>query len=238
MATQVSAVRIYINIAIIAILSVFWSLSIALLSFLIAQIAFSVMLELAVGGFFPYILNPHALQVPLYEGIIAYLRIASALSVLTLALTSGLILAVVLYKRNRYNASIAYGSFTLLIGLSFTIPTYYQVTRADLPAGADPTTYRVLNVVSNVPTGYSEDKMHVYWEGNIIVGADPHTFITLGATGYGKDAAHVFYAGTPVQGANAATFRVVPYTETYCGLTACPVDASDGATMYWRGHRG
>ncbi len=74
-------------------------------------------------------------------------------------------------------------------------------------AGADPKTFQVLgdNPFGSNDTGllsgtYSgamaKDSQHVYYEGKIVQGADPSTFVWLNPL-YGKDASNVYMVGPP-----------------------------------------
>lgn len=81
-----------------------------------------------------------------------------------------------------------------------------------------------------------KDFKHVYSEGYVIVGADPSTFIVLGADGnYGKDHNNVYWIVEgeegpephAVLGADPKTFEALPKHEVY---------AKDAANVYWSGY--
>lgn len=55
---------------------------------------------------------------------------------------------------------------------------------------------------------YGLDKFHVYYEGNIIQGADPKTFVSVDHISYTKDKNNVYYYGSIVIGADAKTFEI------------------------------
>ncbi|HVM73979.1 MAG TPA: DKNYY domain-containing protein [Candidatus Paceibacterota bacterium] len=72
-------------------------------------------------------------------------------------------------------------------------------------AGADPKTFQVLgdnpfggNNIGLLSGTYSgvmaKDSSHVYYEGKIVAGADPSTFVWLNPI-YGKDASHIYMVG-------------------------------------------
>ena len=82
---------------------------------------------------------------------------------------------------------------------------------------------------------FGKDASHVYFENELIPGADPVTFITLGASGYSKDAYHVY--GAPnvtsiIDGADPATFQLVGLAQ--CGPN-CQYDAQDKNHKYLGG---
>ncbi|TSC68916.1 MAG: hypothetical protein G01um101456_425, partial [Parcubacteria group bacterium Gr01-1014_56] len=66
--------------------------------------------------------------------------------------------------------------------------------------------------------GYSKDSVYVYLNGEIIVGADPKTFLIIGTPRftvnpemyYAKDTLHVYFDGTILVGADPATFVLIP----------------------------
>jgi hypothetical protein len=68
---------------------------------------------------------------------------------------------------------------------------------AEKISGADPLTFKILTNVPDCYTGkwYAKDKANVYYGGgNIVQGADPTTFISLGY-GFGKDNGRIYQDG-------------------------------------------
>lgn len=55
---------------------------------------------------------------------------------------------------------------------------------------------------------YGWDALHVYYMGSVILGADPKTFVPIGAD-YAKDAVHVYFATSTVTGADPETIQMI-----------------------------
>lgn len=68
---------------------------------------------------------------------------------------------------------------------------------------ADPNSFEVLNT-----KGYARDKLHVYFQYQLLEGADPNTFEAISDL-YGKDTSQVYYRGKPIQGADPASFSLI-----------------------------
>lgn len=107
--------------------------------------------------------------------------------------------------------------------------------------GAQPTATTTAN--SEVPCDSNprhnfcrKNTKSVYSEGHLMVGADPGTFVVLGANGnYGKDANNVYWIiegeegpeAHTVVGADPKTFQVLSEDEMY---------AKDAHNVYWAGY--
>jgi len=88
---------------------------------------------------------------------------------------------------------------------------------------------------------YGKDRSHVFYEGRLILNADPDSFVLLptnvGWFGqcYAKDRCQVFLQGYPVTGADPGSFEIIdaPYardrTRVYCGTV--PMEGSDPRTF-------
>ena len=82
--------------------------------------------------------------------------------------------------------------------------------------GADLATFQVITgpdpYLGLIPcvhdSGFAADKLHVYWHGSAISGADPETFSYL-QFDYSRDAAHAYYRATVLSGADARTFTYI-----------------------------
>ncbi|MGH2509957.1 MAG: DKNYY domain-containing protein [Ktedonobacteraceae bacterium] len=66
---------------------------------------------------------------------------------------------------------------------------------------------------ANVPTFaaynlYGWDALHAYYEGSIIPGADPHSFVPIGVN-YSKDAEHVYFGTSTVPDADPQTIQPI-----------------------------
>ncbi|HEV8666957.1 MAG TPA: DKNYY domain-containing protein, partial [Candidatus Paceibacterota bacterium] len=103
---------------------------------------------------------------------------------------------------------------------------YYYLTEPTLMLGADPKSFFLISQQYKDGSSiaiYSKDNLHVYFQGLLIVGADPASFIPLG-TGFGgvtnpysKDSRYVFYDGiilssdglgkNPLTGIDSSTFE-------------------------------
>lgn len=79
----------------------------------------------------------------------------------------------------------------------------YEGTTRDNPIeGVDAETFVILD-----KHGYAKDKLHVYYKGFPVEGADPVSFESI-TDSYGKDASHVYYELKEIPGADPATFKV------------------------------
>ena len=94
-----------------------------------------------------------------------------------------------------------------------TIQDYSQKDGYPAYMGADPTTFEM----SAVYNFYSRDRNNVYWEDQIVPGADKETFVVLGGSGndnntcdFAKDKNHLYYEGqiVPTQ-ANLASLKLI-----------------------------
>ncbi len=65
---------------------------------------------------------------------------------------------------------------------------------------ADPNTFQPLDAVYDVDTFYSKDRVHVYWMGHLVEGADSGTFGLVSHASYdAQDQNHHYSAGHTVQ---------------------------------------
>jgi hypothetical protein len=103
--------------------------------------------------------------------------------------------------------------------------------------GVDTSALVILNYPDGSPSDYSKDRYNVYFQSNMILGADPSTFEVLqkfeqegGADEYAKDKAHVFFFGFLIEGADRATFEVLPALKS-CEST-CRYEARDANHKY------
>lgn len=79
--------------------------------------------------------------------------------------------------------------------------------------GADTLTF----IINKQSRYYAQDKNHVYYNGEILDGADPRSFVFLGGLehyrlrgrGYSKDDKNVFFENKRIDGADAGSFEVL-----------------------------
>ncbi len=67
---------------------------------------------------------------------------------------------------------------------------------------------------------YSKDSKHVYFKVDLVVGADPSSFSTIGSSGYSKDKLSVFYYGKKLDGADLQTFQLITTPVWWAGSLA------------------
>ena len=90
---------------------------------------------------------------------------------------------------------------------------FYALTKVE---GADQATFHVLigpdPYLGYIPcihdSGYAVDRLHAYWQGKQIPGADPKAFTYL-EWDYSRDGNHVYYRTAVLSGADVGTFRYV-----------------------------
>jgi hypothetical protein len=135
-----------------------------------------------------------------------------------------------------YIAPIAQTSSTL--SRLRDVPTTTQIGAQDFPVAAGLSASATTPCDSDPNHNFCrKDSRFVYSEGYLIVGADPTTFVVLGADGnYGKDSKTVYWIiegeegpePHAVIGANTTTFQILRGDEMY---------AKDDNNAYWSGYR-
>ena len=103
---------------------------------------------------------------------------------------------------------IAFCTITCL-GMPFSNVAYGEASKQSVVVVKAPRQQDTGAVVAVKEGEYAMDKERVYWNGEIIRGADPNSFIILGNTGsYAKDKNKVYYKGEILKAANARDFII------------------------------
>ncbi len=123
------------------------------------------------------------------------------------------------YEANRFNKFFSKVDNHIVTDYRIIHGDQYRMTLVDQ---ADANTFQVYDQNSN-ESRYAHDKDHVFYLENIVVDADPTSFLPLDFS-YGKDKDSVFYQGSEVKGADAGSFSLFS-----CGY------AGDNAHVYRNG---
>jgi hypothetical protein len=174
---------------------------------------------------------------PLVQNIDYGLATSQFLLMLAILLFIAAFLANSLYKRQKYFAVLIVALSTLVIAAPFTNAAYDEFTKGPIPAGADPATYHVITDTENgqvYETEYAADRSHVFWQSDLVQGADPSTFRPLDNSGYAIDSDHVFYDSRAIPNSDPVTFQLLSPDSFFCGIS-CVADARDKKQVYSQG---